>query len=111
MNERSEQHSEYLMMIADGVTYGESAQWCRRMAGAGLRGDPIAPLLREAREKAAHDPIEILAQILAEYDQTYDAQIHADGAWTAAASIPLQLMERAKACVKAFREPAPEVRA
>lgn len=41
-----------------------------------------------------------LRQIVHEYDQTYDGEIHGNGAWSSAASIPVDVMERAKALLK-----------
>lgn len=42
----------------------------------------------------------VLRQIVHEYDQTYDGEIHSDGTWSSAASIPVAVMERAKALLK-----------
>lgn len=42
----------------------------------------------------------VLRQIVQEYDQTHDGEIHSDGSWTSAASIPIEVMERAQALLK-----------
>lgn len=43
----------------------------------------------------------VLRQIVDEYDDTYDASIEpGDTHWTAAASIPVEVMERAKALLR-----------
>jgi hypothetical protein len=39
----------------------------------------------------------VLREIVVEYDQTYDVDI--DGMWTSAASVPVEVMERAKRLV------------
>lgn len=59
-------------------------------------------------EQALVDAIEriakleaVLRQIVDEYDDTYDASIEpGDSYWTAAASIPVEVMERAKALLR-----------
>jgi hypothetical protein len=38
----------------------------------------------------------VLREIVREYDQTHDGEIHSDGSWTHAASIPVEVMERAQ---------------
>jgi hypothetical protein len=42
----------------------------------------------------------VLREIVREYDQTHDGEIHSDGSWTHAASIPVEVMERAQALLK-----------
>lgn len=42
----------------------------------------------------------VLREIVSEYDQTYDGEIHSDGSWTSAASIPVEVMQRAQALLK-----------
>lgn len=48
---------------------------------------------------AAPELLEILTKIVHEYDQTYDADCEG-GRWKGAASIPVELMERAKELCK-----------
>lgn len=66
-----------------------------------LRETPI----RQATLDAACDRIAkleaVLRAIVEEYDDTYDASIEpGDSHWTAAASIPVDVMERAKALLR-----------
>ena len=42
----------------------------------------------------------VLRDIVREYDQTYDGEIHNDGSWTSAASIPVDVMNRAVALLR-----------
>lgn len=42
----------------------------------------------------------VLRQIVNEYDQTHGGEIHSDGSWSSAASIPVDVMESAKALLK-----------
>jgi hypothetical protein len=53
---------------------------------------------------AAADRIEkvegVLREILHAYENTYDAECEPGGVWIAAASIPIDVMERAKALLK-----------
>lgn len=42
----------------------------------------------------------VLREIVAEYDATYDGDQDSNGHWTAAASIPLEVMARAAALLK-----------
>lgn len=41
----------------------------------------------------------VLRQIVREYDQTYDADCE-EGIWTSAASIPVEVMQRAQALLR-----------
>lgn len=42
----------------------------------------------------------VLRQIVHEYDQTHGGEIHSDGTWSSAASIPVEVMERAQALLR-----------
>lgn len=66
---------------------------------------PMREQARQASLDAACNRIEklekVLREIVAEYDDTYDASIEpGDAYWTAAASIPVEVMERAKALLR-----------
>jgi hypothetical protein len=69
-----------------------------------LVSDP-APLVRKWMETQASlaAPLLVLREIVHEYDQTYDAEQHPDGRWTSAASIPVEVMQRAKHLVGGAR--------
>jgi hypothetical protein len=66
---------------------------------------PMREIAHKQTLDAACDRIEklekVLRQIVDEYDDTYDASIEpGDSHWTAAASIPVEVMERAKALLR-----------
>jgi uncharacterized protein (UPF0335 family) len=42
----------------------------------------------------------VLRDIVSEYDDTYDAEVDTTGYWSSAASIPVDVMERAKALLR-----------
>jgi hypothetical protein len=66
---------------------------------------PMREMAHKQTLDAACDRIakleKVLRQIVDEYDDTYDASIEpGDSYWTSAASIPVEVMERAKALLK-----------
>jgi hypothetical protein len=66
---------------------------------------PMRELAAKQTLDAACNRIEklekVLREIVDEYDDTYDASIEpGDSHWTAAASIPVEVMERAKALLR-----------
>jgi hypothetical protein len=66
-----------------------------------LRETPISQATFDAACNRIAKLEAVLREIVHEYDNTYDASIEpADSRWTAAASIPVEVMERAKALLR-----------
>ena len=89
--------------FAELAQVGESM----RVAGEAMRNAKAAVEARDARIATLE---EVLAQIVDEYENTYDGDQDSSGYWTAAASIPLSVMERARVLIRSFsgRNPVPE---
>jgi hypothetical protein len=75
-----------------------------------VRQAHVATETANALEIALQEVVAVMASILHEYDQTYDASSESGGNWTGAATIPLDTIERAKTYVDRYQELKVELR-